>query len=289
MVKLRTFGLTRGPDHKSLFMERYVWLRGRALRITAHNEQLAEDLVHDAFIQFTVGSPDLEAIRNLDAYLSGMLHKLYLSHVRRSSRIRYFSSFLVDYDTIEIGLKALDLGAQVWVRDELRQICEYALARKESSKAGSVLLLRFFLGYFPSEIAALMRNSRNAVDDWLRIARREAKRYLGEPSSFPQTGSVRRLDVSASGSEVLEYQFLNSLRRAIFEVGYRECIPSRDLAASYGSARPQVIDGKTLAHLVSCWRCLDEANHLIEIPSLSERYPVDFLSQAAREKDRKRG
>jgi len=289
VVKLRTLGLTRRPDHESLFMERYAWLRGRALQIAEHNEQLAEDLVHDAFIQFTVGLPDLGAIRNLDAYLSGMLHKMYLSHVRRASRIRYFSSFLVDYDTVEIGLKARDLGEQVWVRDELRQICEYALVRKESSKAGSVLLLRFFLGYFPTEIAALMRNSRSAVDDWLRIARREVKLFLVDPSSFPQNGAGRKLNVGAFASGIPEYQFLNVLRCAIFEVGCQECFSSRELAGSYRSAGFRIIDGKSLAHIVSCWCCLDTANHLLGIPSLSERYPVDFLSQAAREKDRKRG
>lgn len=269
-------------------MDRYAWLRGRALQIAAHNEQLAEDLVHDAFIQFTLGMPDLEAIRNLDAYLTGMLHKMYLSHMRRSSRVRYYSSFMVDYDTIEIGLKARDLAEQVSVRDELRQICEYAYLRRESSKAGSVLLLRFFLGYFPSEIASLMRNPRTAVDDWLRIARRETKQYVSDPSSFSQIHSAPGLDTAKISYEGTDYQFLCTLRRAILQSAIERCKMSRDLAAIYRSTS-RAIDCRTLGHIAGCGSCLDAANQLNGIPSLAERYPVDFLGQAAREKDRKSG
>jgi DNA-directed RNA polymerase specialized sigma24 family protein len=39
--------------------------------------------------------------------------------------------------------------------------------RKETSKAGSVLLLRFFRGYYPSELAQVLRTPRQVVDTWL--------------------------------------------------------------------------------------------------------------------------
>jgi DNA-directed RNA polymerase specialized sigma24 family protein len=104
-----------------------------------------------------------------------------MSQLRRATRLQYWSSFLVDYDSLEIGLRAMDLGAQIRVQEELRLICRSACIRKSNSKAGSVLLLRFFHGYYPSEIAQILMSPRSAVDDWLRIARREAKLYINDP------------------------------------------------------------------------------------------------------------
>jgi len=57
----------------------------------------------------------------------------------------------------ETGLRTIDPRDQIQVHDELRRVYQYACARKETSKAGSVLILRFFHGYYPSEIAKLLR------------------------------------------------------------------------------------------------------------------------------------
>jgi len=77
---------------------------------------------------------------------------------------------------------------------ELRSICEYACIRKETSKAGSILLLRFFHGYYPTETAQVLRTSRNNVDNWLTLARRETKLFQENPGGwvFPPS-SLRSL------------------------------------------------------------------------------------------------
>src|SRR5260370_41443213 len=165
-------------------MQRYKGLLGQAVQLTDREKQIADDVVQDDYIQFTVCRPDLRSIENIDGYLYRMVRKLHMSQLRRATRLQYCSSFLVDYESLEIGLRAMDLGAQMRVQDELRLICRYACIRKSSSKAGSVLLLRFFHGYYPTEIARILISPRSAVDDWLRIARREAKTYINDPLSL---------------------------------------------------------------------------------------------------------
>ena len=52
--------------HEDLFMRRYELLRGQALKLAANDHQLGEDLVHEAYVQFTLARPDLDNIQNLD-------------------------------------------------------------------------------------------------------------------------------------------------------------------------------------------------------------------------------
>ncbi len=167
------------------FVERYERLLGWALHLTDHDRAQAEDLLHDAFIQFTLAAPDLDEIRNLDNYLFGVLRVLRVSQLRRNARQRLQQLSIIEYDSAELGLRMLEPNAgpeeRFKIQDELRAVCRYACARKESSKAGSVLILRFFHGYYPSEIAAVLRVSRKVVDMRLQSARREARdrRYRG--------------------------------------------------------------------------------------------------------------
>lgn len=60
---------------------------------------------------------------------------------------------------------------------KIRRCPNYACVRKESARAGSAFILRFFLGYYPDEIALLLRNSRHAVEELLKVARGEARLY----------------------------------------------------------------------------------------------------------------
>jgi DNA-directed RNA polymerase specialized sigma24 family protein len=88
--------------------------------------------------------------------------------------------------------------------EELHQICAYACFRKESSKAGSVLILRFFHNYFPTEIAGVMNSSRNCVDQWQRLARREAKLFMNQPRGlrFVNGEAPARTSVRYLGSDL---------------------------------------------------------------------------------------
>src|SRR5260370_40305086 len=91
---------------------------------------------------------------------------------------------MAEFDSVEIGMRPTDVRDQIKVQDELRLICHYALLRKETSKAGSVLILRFFHGYYPSEIVQLLIRNLQTVRKWLQLARNEAKLYLDIPTAL---------------------------------------------------------------------------------------------------------
>jgi DNA-directed RNA polymerase specialized sigma24 family protein len=59
----------RLADLETIFLERYGALLRRALHLTDRDRQRAEDLVHDAFVEFALSQPNLEPVRDLDGYL----------------------------------------------------------------------------------------------------------------------------------------------------------------------------------------------------------------------------
>src|SRR5262249_32856068 len=157
--------------HEEIFVQRYERMLKWSLYLTNRDQAQAEDLLHDAFVQFTLGRPDLQAIQNLDAYLYGILRMLRLSQLRRSARARFQQLSILEGDSAETVLRLYDPRELIRVHDDLRAICRYACLRKESSKAGSVLILRFFHGYYPNEITRILRSSRKVVDMRLAAAR----------------------------------------------------------------------------------------------------------------------
>ena len=263
-------------NHEELFLQRYTILRSSALRLTGNDPEQAEDLLHDAFIHFSIHHPPLEEIKNLDGYLYAMLRNLHLSQSRRAARSAHGHFLIIDYDSAEIGLQALDPREKIKVQDELKSICEYACLRKESSRAGSVLILRFFHGYYPDEIVQVTRCTRSAVDHHLRAARSEAKVYLQNPNalSFMQqrVGGQAHLNFGDPQASIL----LN-LRYAIFHTERQPCLTTKQIAELYEGEATESLDAQTLGHIVSCSSCLDKVNKLLGLPALAERDAEDFL------------
>src|ERR1044072_7129552 len=81
-------GEAEALSHEEVFLARYGPLRAWALRLTGGDEGRAEDLVHDAFVQFTLARPDLARVQNLEGYLYQMLRNLNISQMRRDNRRR---------------------------------------------------------------------------------------------------------------------------------------------------------------------------------------------------------
>jgi RNA polymerase sigma factor (sigma-70 family) len=265
-------------DHEELFIERYERLLDWALHLTNHDQGRAKDVVHDVFIKFTYARPDLRRIENLDAYLYGMLRNIYISQLRRVSQGRVLQLSIIEYDSATVGL--LDLAGRIETRDQLRRVCRYACMRKETSKAGSVLILRFFHGYYPNEIAQILRGSRQAVDERLRIARSEARLYLERPDrlTFMKGGLIGQA-VSWFRQQSAD-DLLRELRQAIFQSRKGDCLSKEEIRTIYGT-EGEAPDCRTLSHVVSCPQCLDAVNHLIGLSPLSERYPTDMLGPSA--------
>src|SRR5438034_5403431 len=297
MLKRRA--VTAASSHEDLFIQRYRWLMDWALRLTEHDRQQAEDLVHDAFVHFIISRPSLERIQqNIDGYLYTMLRNMHLSEVRRTARIRDavtpISDFsLMDYDSVESGLRVLEemTSAQVHaqIREQLRRLCHYACVRKTSSKAGSVLLLRFFHGYYPEEISRVSRTSRQAVEDRLRTARTEARAFLEDPASLSfMSGRLSSPPPQRNTANTTE-DFMEELRREIY--GSREglCLSRKEIEQLYGASESTPVDQQTLSHFVSCPDCLDTANRVLGLPLLAERFPITTMSKDTRKQGKDGG
>ncbi|MCA1619364.1 MAG: RNA polymerase sigma factor [Acidobacteria bacterium] len=271
--------------HEEVFLARYGPLRAWAMRLTGGDAARAEDLVHDAYVHFSLARPDLARIQNLDGYLYQMLRNLNTSQMRRAARRHEDAHAVVEYDSIEFALRAADPRDLIRVQDDLRQVCHYACLRKESSKAGSVLILRFMHGYYPGEIARFTRASREAVEERLRVARSEAKQYLKDPESLrfinreKARGGARAAD---TGYAQTPDGLLRDLRRRVFESRRGECLEESGLAEHYEGSAAGAPDCATLAHLVSCPVCIDEVNRLRGLPPLAERFPTDTLGNEPR-------
>ncbi len=273
-------------QHEELFLERYGRLRAWALQLTENDRDQAEDLVHDTYIQFTLARPDLNAIGNLNGYLYTMMRNLHVSQLRRSLRRQHRTISIIDYDSAELGLRAADPREQIKLQDALRQICQYACMRKQTSKAGSVLILRFLHGYYPREIARVMLSTRQAVEERLRIARNEARQYLQNPKSlrFMHEQPAGTIPVSRMGFAQTTDNLISELRQTIFDSRQGDCLTGKQLEKLYRESENSVIDNVLLAHLVSCPQCLDQVNRTLNLPLLSERFTTDTLGTDTRRK-----
>jgi RNA polymerase sigma factor (sigma-70 family) len=269
-------------SHEEVFLERYDRLLNQALHITDRSYSAAEDLVHDAFIQFTLSQPDLAAIKDLDSYLFIVLRNMHLSQVRRASQLRFAPISIADYDSAAIGLRAIDIQKHIQVAEELLRICDYVCSRKESSKAASVLILRFFHGYYTSEIAEVIRAPRRTVSEWLRIARNEVKAFLEDPNAFTSITERVQSKSTHDTRHLNDSELLYTLRERIFASRRGPCPSFKGPQEQHSDDDGTAIKCKTLAHIVSCPRCLDDVNKLRKLPPLSDRYPTDMLGPDTR-------
>jgi RNA polymerase sigma factor (sigma-70 family) len=282
------------PSRGELFLQRYNRLLDWALKLTNQRRAAAEDLVHDAFVQFMLCR--LDSINNLDGYLYGMLRKMRISQLRRSAQQinKMYHLRIADYDSAEGGLVAVlraeshAVDSRIQIQDELQQICQYVCARKETSKSASILILRFFMGYFPREIAKILRCQDRAVRDLLMTARREVKLYLNAPDQLKFfAGNVGHSNVGNGNNgnnsgDGFKWNstgnVLQDLRAAIFRSRQHECLTEEQIKHIYDEAAPQnALDCATLAHIVSCIGCLEQINRILQLPPLIDRFPTDML------------
>jgi RNA polymerase sigma factor (sigma-70 family) len=258
---------------EQLFTERYANLRIWAIHLTNH-ESTADDLVQDAFVQWMLGRTRLEEIENIDGYLRNMLRNMHFSRTSRAAQRLQETLSIADYDSGLLGWTAIEPPRRLQASEDLHQICAFACFRKESSKAGSVLILRFFHNYFPTEIASVLNSSRNCVDQWQRVARREAKMFMNRP------GGLRFVNGGAPSQPSVRYlrsdcDLMFDLRQLIFSSCRGDCLSQQELHEAYAGGNEETLTTAKLAHLVSCAKCLDVANELLGLPLLAERYRND--------------
>src|SRR3569832_84855 len=255
---------------EQLFTDRYANLRVWAMYLT-HHQSTADDLVHDLYVQWMLSRTRLEEIENIDGYLRTMLRNMHFSRTSRAAqRLQETTLSIADYDSSQLGWTAIEPPRRMQASEELHQICAYACFRKESSKASSVLILRFFHNYFPTEIASILNSSRNCVDQWHRLARREAKSFINRP------GGVRLVNSESPAKAPVRYlrpdcDLMFDLQQLIFSSCHGDCLPQQELNEVYAEGNDETLTTGKLAHVVSCPKCLDAVNAILGLPVLSER------------------
>ena len=264
-------------SHEAAFIEHYSWLIRWALQFAHGDRERAEDLVQEVFSQFAIAHTDLSAVQNVQAYLYTTLRNIHVSQVRLASRSHNEPHSIVDYSVVEAALEATDPYTVFHTQDQLRRVCRYACLRKQSSRAGSVLILRYFHGYHLSEIARVFRVSCDAVRQQLALARSEARLFLEDPRALKFIQQSAPAGSSATSAVCPTDRLLVELRAAIFDSCEGACI-SRDFIRSlYVEELVNTADNSTLAHIVSCPVCLDEVNARLGLPLLADRHPADTL------------
>ncbi|WP_263357711.1 RNA polymerase sigma factor [Acidicapsa ligni] len=279
MGSRQTLKIEKVADHEGIFLDHYARLLDRALRLTRGSKHEAEDLVQDLYVRFVFSPADVDVTdsERLQGYLFRALQNLSNDRHRGRGRDPLSSLHTVDYDSMETALAAADRSRVLYIRSDLAGICEYACFRRKSSRAGSILILRFFLGYFPSEIAALLKTSPAAVHKLVESARLEAKAFLTRPGSLhlPGQDSVLKTPFAKLCLPDDPAALLARFHTSVFADKEGDCFNTDDLDLIYSEGSEQQLTTREVAHLVSCRSCLERANHLLQFPELSKRFPDD--------------
>jgi DNA-directed RNA polymerase specialized sigma24 family protein len=251
----------REPDSEAAFLRHYDRLFTYALYLTNNCPQQAEDLLQDAFVALMLGQIDLVSAHDAEKYLCGVLRHLHVSEVRRASRRPLVPLAALEYDSASLVLNA-HIEESTSVQEELDLISRHACERKSVSKAASVLLLRYFLGFYPAEIADIIRASRRSVDHLLWLARKEIAQCLSAEERQP--------------SAVL-WPGRRSPSAAIASYGWGRCPGTSGLCRLYRNADDLTIPTEMLAHIVSCPKCLSLVCRLLGFDPPEERFPTDTI------------
>ena len=264
-------------DYDSFFEENYHVLRNLALRITKNNYDDSEDLLHDFYLKLANFKPAKKP-QNIKAYLFIALRNSYRSVLRKKKLVENIMSF--DNDNLLNLLFDDQAVKNLKFEEQLREICQYACLRKKTSISGSVVILRYFHGYYPSEVCRVIRRSQNAVEARLAVARREISQYLINPA-------LMQFDLTAENSEKTGEKnakgvkdLLTELRRQIYSTKHGECLLEDEYYHLYRISK-KPLTREVLSHVVSCAQCLSYVNRILKLPSLVERHPLDSLRETA--------
>jgi RNA polymerase sigma factor (sigma-70 family) len=279
-VQLRAT-IPNAKSHEEFFLGHYEWLVKWALQLSHGQYEQATDLVHDLYVQLVRSRPniDFEDEDRARGYLYTMLRHLSVSKARREGRDALSSLLIVDYESAEYGLRCVDRSKLILIRSDLARVCEYACIRRHTSRSASVLILRFFFGYYPSEIVRILQTTPAAVQKHLQAARQEARAYLQRP------GTLRFLGQGVTPTQKFPpylpdepAALFAELRTRIVTGTTRTCAPSRAIEMRYAENAPQM-EISEFAHVVSCERCLELTNTVLGLPSLAERFPPDSVDR----------
>ncbi len=262
-------------SYEQVFEEDYIHLKVLALRITNNNQELSQDLLHDLYLRLSQREP-AEKPENLMAYLFIALRNSYQSVIRKRRLEENYLSIDDEFTSNILFDEKILNGHKI--EDDLRAICRYACLRKETSISGSVIILRYFHGYYMSEVSRIIRRSRNAVEARLATARREINQFLANPKSVPFSVRVRHPQILAGSQSKAAGDLFTELRRQIFSARLGTCLSDDEYRFVFRLSN-KAPKQPVLSHVVSCPRCLEKVNRLLDLPSLKGRHPIDSIRE----------
>ncbi len=257
-------------DIERVFLDHYDWLLKKARQLHSGDKAAAEDLVQDLYVRFVQSSsqPDTSDPDRLRGYLYKTLEHLYISEFRRNGNDPLSNLILSDFDSVELAIAAVDRSRLLFIRSDLASICEYACVRRWTHRAASVLILRFFFEYHPSDVVKLLGSNRAAVEALVRRARLEARAYLMRPESLYFLGQQVQRKASTLPHLPDDPARMNAeLRRRIFSDTDGSCLSRQDVEDRYAEPLKEPFTTEELAHVVSCRSCLDTVNAVLRIPT----------------------
>jgi DNA-directed RNA polymerase specialized sigma24 family protein len=263
---------------ENLYRAKYNWLFGWAMHFAQGDRVTAEDLVQDTFVRFALSKPDLENVRNAEALLYTYLKYVHLAHLRRLQRYPFKSLSIAEFDSVQLGLRANMAAVDpVEVQETLRRIVAYLTWRKESAKSASMLILRYFHGYYPDEIVCIARTTRQSVGKRLQEAREEAELYVSDPGHLRIMHQTEPPEVLPLNVALPSEQVLPELQKIIFAACRTECLPENLLFERYQAENSKPIERELLAHIVSCERCLGLVSDFCGMAPPADRSPEESL------------
>ena len=259
----------QAADRERVFLDHYGWLLQRALGLSRGARQEAEDLVHDCYVRFVQASSEihLEDEDRLRGYLYRTLQHLVHSNFKSGGHDAFRNLQVVDYDSVEFALASVDRSSLLYIRSDLARICEYCCLRRSTSRAGSVLIFRFFLNYYPSEIVQLLKISSASVYKLTETGRLEAKAFLTRPESLHFLGGNGRSSTPLSRCQLPDSPsaMFAELSWRIFAQPEGFCFAPGRLEKIYASDSKEQLTIEDVAHLASCSACLEEAHQVLRL------------------------
>jgi len=275
----------RTLNSESLLEEYYGKLQKWGVILTRGDRAMAEEIVHDLCLYFTVAKPDLGQVANLDGYLYTCLRHIYLSALARSSRETLQTINIADFDSVQFALSRRTSDSLLERQNELYRICNYAVWRKNSSKSASYFILHFFHGYARREIAEIACLPIAAIYNKLKVARDEVKSHLEASGKLRIAICEAPPEPELLLSPISSSELFDHLQQTILEAKGSVCLSEEALLRHYQTTSPKPIPCSLLSHIVSCKRCLAAIDGHFQRPTWEDREPPDDVWSSTDRKD----
>lgn len=265
--------LARSLPLADAIQENYPKLIKWAGQITRNDGHVSEDLVQDLFLRSLQSVNAPVEIENIESYLYRSLRNAHISGLRKQS-LRSEISLDGELDAGLVQL-CIDPRSSLAVREVLSEICYFACSRKDTSISASILLLRYFHGYFTAEVVKILKRPRNSIESRLAEARRELRTSL---SSGDKNHRSPGMEVAATADCRVRFastgNVIQDLRDEIFANRTGRCLNVEQYRRIYSKQNIKPTR-EEIGHIVSCRTCLESVNALLKMPPLSERHPLD--------------